>query len=115
MRTVSICLGNQNAKALCDTGSTFTIMSSHLACSIPHQVIGKKKLRIQTFGSIMEEEFTIIHVIAEGVMCSATLTLDVLVSDIVVGTFEQLDAELVNIFHNHFSEAAVLGTRMSTI
>ena len=108
MRTVSIRLGNQIARALCDTGSTFTLMSSRLARSIPHQVIGKKKLRIQTFGSIMEEEFTVIRVIAEGVMCSATLTLDVLVSDAVIGTFEQLDAESVKIFRSHFGEAAVL-------
>jgi len=108
MRTVSIRLGNHIARALCDTGSTFTLMSSRLARSIPHQVIGKKKLRIQTFGSIIEEEFTVIRVVAEGVMGSATLTLDVLVSDAVIGTFEQLDAESAKIFRSHFGEAAVL-------
>jgi len=65
MRTVSIRLGNRIAKALCDTGSTYSLMSTRLAQSIPHQVIGKKKLRIQTFGSIIEEEFTVIRVIAD--------------------------------------------------
>jgi len=84
MRTVSIRLGNRIARALCDTGSTYSLMSTRLAKSITHQVIGKKKLRIQTFGSIIEEEFTVIRVIAEGVMCSMRLSLDVLVSDAVV-------------------------------
>ena len=108
MRTVSIRLGNRIARALCDTGSTYSLMSTRLAKSIPHQVIGKKKLRIQTFGSIIEEEFTVIRVIAEGVMCSMRLSLDVLVSDAVVGSFEKLDTESVRIFHSHFGEAAVL-------
>ena len=108
MRTVSIRVGQQIARVLCDTGSTYSLMSTRMARSVPHKMIGKRRLRIQAFGSIMEEEFTVIRVTVEWVVCPNTLTMDVLVSDAVVGSFEQVDAESVRIFRSHFGKDAVL-------
>ena len=82
-------------------------MSGRLARSVPHRVMEKTKLRVQTFGSVMED-FTVIRVIAEGIVCSKKLASDVLVSDAVIGSFEQLDAESVRIFRSYFGEEAVL-------
>ena len=108
MRTVSVRFGQKIARALCDTGSTYSLMSTRMAQSVPHTVVGKKKLRIQTFGNILEEEFKIIRVTAEGVKSPGSLTLEVLVTDAVVGSFEQIDTASVNAFHNHLGKDAVL-------
>ena len=108
MRTVSIRFGQKIARALCDTGSTYSLMSTRMAQSIPHTVIGKKKLRIQTFGNILEEDFKVIRTTAEGVKSPGSLTLEVLVTDAVVGSFEQIDTATVNTFHNYFGKDAVL-------
>lgn len=108
MRTVCVQFGQITARALCDTGSTYSLMSTRLSRMIPHRVVGKKKLRIQTFGNIVEEVFNIISVTATGINCSKSLTFNVLVTDAVMGSFEQVNQEAVAVFRSHFGGEAIL-------
>ena len=60
-------------RALCDTGATFTMMSSSLAANIPKRVVGKRHLRIETLGDVLEGKFDVVEVTARGINLPNTL------------------------------------------
>ena len=81
MRTVCDAIGNVVVRALCDTGATFTMMSSQLAASLPKRVVGKCHLRIETLGDVMEGEFDVVEVTARGGNIASTFTFQAVVMD----------------------------------
>ena len=76
MRTVCIAI------ALCDTGVTYTLMSSQLASIVPKKVLGKRQLRIETLGDVLDGEFNVVEVTARGVNIANTFTFQAVVSRI---------------------------------
>ena len=84
IRTVCVVIGNEVVRALCDTGATFTMMSSLLAVSVPKGVIGKHRLRI---GDVLEGEFDVVEVTARGVNLANTFTFQAIVMDELSGVF----------------------------
>ena len=61
MRTVCVAIGNITVRALCDTGATFTLMSSRLAAVVPKKVVGKRHLRIETLGMCWMENLMLLR------------------------------------------------------
>ena len=61
IRTVCVAIGNVTIRALCDTGATFTLMSTQLASILPKTVVGKRHLRIKTLGDVLDGEFDVVE------------------------------------------------------
>ena len=93
MRTVCVVIGNVTVRAVCDTGATFTMMSSQLAASVPKKVIGKRCLRIETLGDVMEGEFDVVEVTARGINLTNTYTFQAIVMDELSGVFKRVEPE----------------------
>ena len=93
MRTVCVVIGNVVVRALCDTGATFTMMSSQLAASVPKRVVGKRHLRIETLGDVLEGEFDVVEVTARGENIASTFTFQAVVMDELSGVFERVEPE----------------------
>ena len=93
MRTVCVAIGNETVRALCDTGATFTLMSSQLASNVPKAVVGKRRLRIETLGDVLDGEFDVVEVTARGVNLTNTLTFQAVVMDNLSGVFERVAPE----------------------
>ena len=93
MRIVCVVIGNVVVRALCDTGVTFTMMSSLLAASVPRRVIRKRRLRIETLGDVLEGEFVVVEVTARGVNLANTFTFQAVVIDELSGVFERVEPE----------------------
>ena len=74
MRTVCVVIENVVVRALCDTWATFTMMSSLLAVSVPKRVVGRRRLRIETLGDVLEGEFDVVEVTARGMNLANTFT-----------------------------------------
>ena len=88
-----VVIGNMVVRALCDTGATFTMMSSLLAASVPRRVIRKRRLRIETLGDVLEGEFDVVEVTARGVNLANTFTFQAVVIDELSGVFERVEPE----------------------
>ena len=93
MRTVCVAIGNVTVRALCDTGATFTLMSSQLASIVPKKVVGKRRLRIETLGDVLDGEFNVVEVTARGVNLANTFTFQAVVVNNLSGVFERVDPE----------------------
>ena len=93
MRTVCVVFGDVAVSALCNTGVTFTMMSSFLAANIPKRVVGKRHLRIETLGDVLEGEFDVVQVTARGVSNANTFTFHAVVTDELSGVFERVEPE----------------------
>ncbi|XP_078355162.1 uncharacterized protein LOC144639738 [Oculina patagonica] len=93
MRTVCVVIGDVAVRALCDTGATFTMMSSFLAANVPKRVVGKRHLRIETLGDVLEGEFDVVEVTARGVNLPNTFTFQAVVMDELSGVFERVEPE----------------------
>ena len=91
MRTVCVTIGNVAVRALCDTGATFTLMSSQLASTVPKIVVGKRRLRIETLGDVLDGEFDVVEVTARGANLTNTLTFQAVVTDNLSGVFERVE------------------------
>ena len=74
IRIVCVAIGNVTVRALCDTGATFTLMSSQLASIVPKTVVGKRRLWIETLGEVLDGEFHVFEVTARGVNLTNTLS-----------------------------------------
>ena len=72
MRTVCIAIRNVTVRALCDTGATYTFMSSQLASIVQEKVVAKRRLRIETLGDVLDGEFNVVEVTARGVNIANT-------------------------------------------
>ena len=88
-----VVIGNVVVRALCDTGVTFTMMSSLLAASVPRRVIRKRRLRIETLGDVLEGEFVVVEATARGVNLANTFTFQAVVIDELSGVFERVEPE----------------------
>ena len=93
MRTVCVAIGNVTVRALCDTGATFTLMSSQLASIVPKIVVGKRRLRIETLGDVLDGEFDVVEVTSRGVNLTNTLSFQAVVMDNLSGVFERVASE----------------------
>lgn len=62
MWTACVTIGYVIMRALCYTGATFALMTSHLASSVPKSVVGKRRLCIETLGDVLEGEFDVVEV-----------------------------------------------------
>ena len=93
MRTACVAIGNVTVRALCDTGATFTLMSSQLASIVPKTVVGKSCLRIETLGDVLDGEFNVVEVTARGVNLTNTLSFQAVVMDNLSGVFERVASE----------------------
>ena len=93
MRTVCVAVGNVTVSALCDTGATFTLMSSQLASIVPKKVVGKRRLRIETLGDVLDGEFNVVEVTARGVKLANTFTFQAVVINNLSGVFEGVEPE----------------------
>ena len=93
MRTVCVAIGNVTVRALCDTGATFTLMFSQLASIAPKTVVGKRRLRIETLGDVLDGEFDIVEVTALGVNLINTLSFQAVVMDNLSGVFKKVASE----------------------
>lgn len=93
MRTVCVAIGNVTVRALCDTGTTFILMSSQLASIVPKTVVGKRRLRIETLGDVLDGEFDVVEVTARGVNPTNTLSFEAVVMDNLSGVFERVTSE----------------------
>ena len=93
MRTVCVVIGNVVVRALCDTGATFTMMSSLLAASVLKRVVGKRRLQIETLGDVLEGEFDVVEVTARGMNLANTFTFQAVVMDELSGVFERVEPE----------------------
>ena len=93
MRTVCVIIGNVMVRALCDIRATFTLMSSQLASIVPTIVVGKRPLRIETLGDVLDGEFDVVEVTARGVNLANTFTFQAVVMDNLSGVFERVEPE----------------------
>lgn len=93
IRTVCVVIGNVAVTALCDTGTTFTMMSSQLAVSVRKRVIGKRRLRIETLGDVLEGKSDVAEVIARGINLANNFTFQAVVVDELSGVFERVKPE----------------------
>ena len=93
MRTVCIVIGNVVVRVLCDTGATFTMISSLLAASVPKRVIGKRCLRIETLGDVLEGEFDVVEVTAIGINLANTFNFQAVVITELSVVFERVEPE----------------------
>jgi len=93
MRTVCVVIGNVVVRALCDTEATFTMMSSLLAASVPKRAVGRRRLRIETPGDVLEGEFDVVEVTARGMKLANTFTFQAVVMDELSGIFERVEPE----------------------
>ena len=93
MRTVCVAIGNVMVRALCDTGATFTLMSSQLASIVPKIVVGKRPLRIEMLGDVLDGEFDVVEVTARGVNLANTFIFQAVVMDNLSGVFERVEPE----------------------
>ena len=93
MKTVCVVIGDVAVRALCDTGVTFTMMSSFLAANIPKRVVGKCHLRIETLGDVLEGEFDVVEVTARGINLPNTFTFQAVVMDELSGVYERVEPE----------------------
>ena len=87
LRTVCIAI------ALCDTGATYTLMSSQLASIVAKKVVGKRRLRIETLGDVLDGEFNEVEVTARGVNIANTFTFQAVVISNLTGVFERVAPE----------------------
>ena len=87
MRTVCIAIGNVTVRALRDTGATYTLMSSQLASILPKKVVGKRRLRIETLGDVLDGAFNVLEVTARRVNIANTFTLQAVVISNLSGVF----------------------------
>ena len=93
MRTICVTIGNVMVRALCDTGATFTLMSSQLASIVPKIVVGKRPLRIETLGDVLDGEFDVVEVTARGMNLANTFTFQAVVMDNLSSVFERVEPE----------------------
>ena len=90
MGTVNVTIGNVAVRALCDTGATFTLMSSQLASIVP-KIVGKRRLRIETLGDVLDGEFDVVEVTTRAADFTNTLTFQAVVTDNLSGVFERVE------------------------
>ena len=108
MRTVCVAIGNVTVRALCDTGATFTLMSSQLASIVPKIVVGKRRLRIETLGDVLDGEFDVVEVTARGVNLTNTLSFQAVVMDNLSGVFDRVASESYQAFQEAVGGCPVL-------
>ena len=94
MRTVCVAIGNVTVRALCDTGATFTLTSSQLASIVQKKVVGKRRLRIETVGDVLDGEFNVVEVTVRGV--NLANTFQAVVVNNLSGVFERVDPDVVS-------------------
>ena len=68
-------------------------MLSLLAASVPKRVIGKRRLRIEILGHVLEREFDIVEVAARGMNLANTFTFEAVVMDEQSGVFDRMEPE----------------------
>ena len=88
-----IAVGNVTVRALCDTGPTYTLMSSQLAFIVPKKVVRKRRLRIETLGDVLDGEFSVVEVRARRVNIANTFTFQAVVISNLSGAFERVEPE----------------------
>ena len=93
MRIVRVAIGNVAVRSLCDTGDTFTLMSSQLASIVPKIVVGKRRLRIETLGDVLDGEFDVVKATARGMNLANTFTFQAVVTDNLSSVFERVEPE----------------------
>ena len=93
MRTVCVAIGNVTVRALCDTGATFTLISSQLASSVPQIVVGKRHLWVETLGDVLDGEYDFVEVTARGVNLTNTFSLQSVVMDNLSVVFKKVASE----------------------
>lgn len=108
MRTACIVIGNVFVRTLCDTGATFTMISSLLAASVPKRVIGKRRLRIETLGDVLEGEFDVVKVTARGINLANTFNFQGVVITELSGVFEKVEPEPYQALQEVFGGCPVL-------
>ena len=94
MRTVCVAIGNVTVRALCDTRATFTLTSSQLASIVQKKVVGKRRLRIETVGDVLDGEFNVVEVTVRGV--NLANTFQAVVVNNLSGVFERVDPDVVS-------------------
>ena len=90
MRTVCIAIGNVTVRVLCDTRATYTLMSSQLASIVPKKVVGKRRLRIETLGDVLDGEYNVVEMTARGVNIASTFTFQAMVISNLLGLFKRV-------------------------
>ena len=64
-----------------------------LAASVPKRVVGKRHLRIETLGDVLEGEFDVVEVTARGGNIASTFTFQAVSVDELSGVFERVEPE----------------------
>ena len=88
VRTLCVAIGNVTVRALCDTGATFTLLSSQLASVVPKIVVGKRRLRIKTLGDVLDGKYDVVEVTARGMNLTNMLSFHAVVMVNLSGVFE---------------------------